>query len=43
VPTAKDFNADAAWRLPVERPKGIAFDGKSDSQERIYEFERADD
>jgi uncharacterized protein YjiK len=44
----KDFDADAAWRLPVEHPEGIAFDGKSlyvvsDSEERIYEFELADD
>jgi uncharacterized protein YjiK len=40
----KDFEADAAWRLPVEHPEGIAFDGKSlyvvsDSEQRIYEFE----
>jgi uncharacterized protein YjiK len=44
----KDFDADAAWRLPVEHPEGIAFDGKSlyvvsDSEERIYEFELSDD
>lgn len=40
----KDFDADAAWRLPVANPEGIAFDGKtlyvvSDSEQRIYEFE----
>lgn len=44
----KDFDADAAWRLPVKHPEGIAFDGKtlyvvSDSEERIYEFELQDD
>jgi uncharacterized protein YjiK len=44
----KDFDADAAWRLPVDHPEGIAFDGKtlyvvSDSEQRIYEFELDDD
>lgn len=44
----KDFDADAAWRLPVEHPEGIAFDGTSlyvvsDSEERIYEFELDED
>jgi len=39
-----DLDADAAWRLPIDHPEGIAFDGKtlyvvSDSESRIYEFE----
>lgn len=40
----KDLEIDSAWRLPVDHPEGIAFDGKtlyvvSDSEERIYELE----
>ena len=40
----KDLDVDSAWRLPVDHPEGIAFDGKtlyvvSDSEQRIYEFE----
>jgi uncharacterized protein YjiK len=45
-----DENRDVelAWRLPVEHPEGIAFDGDlvyvvSDSEERLYVFERARD
>lgn len=43
-----DLDADAAWRLPMDHPEGLAFDGKtlfivSDSEERIYEFELEDD
>lgn len=39
-----DFGLDTAWRLPVDHPEGIAFDGDllyvvSDSEQRIYTFE----
>ena len=39
-----NFDADFAWRVPVDKPEGLAFDGgrifiASDSEERIYEFE----
>lgn len=35
---------DRAWRLPIDKPEGLAFDGEtlyvvSDSEERIYAFE----
>ncbi|MBS1119031.1 MAG: hypothetical protein H6Q90_1259 [Deltaproteobacteria bacterium] len=38
-----DLDVDRAWRLPIEHPEGIAFDGPilyvvSDSEERIYMF-----
>lgn len=41
----KDLEIDTAWRLPIEHPEGIAFDGErifvvSDSEERLYELER---
>ena len=40
----KDLDIDSAWRIPVDNPEGIAFDGKtlyviSDREEKIYEFE----
>jgi uncharacterized protein YjiK len=39
----KNLDAEAAWRLPVDHPEGLAFEGTtlfvvSDSDERIYEF-----
>ncbi|MDQ3366375.1 MAG: SdiA-regulated domain-containing protein [Myxococcota bacterium] len=39
----RDLEPEAAWRLPVEHPEGIAFDGAtlyvvSDSEERLYTF-----
>lgn len=39
-----NLERDAAWRLPIEQPEGLAFDGTtlyvvSDSEERIYELE----
>ncbi len=39
-----DLDVDLAWRLPIEHPEGIAFDGSlvyivSDSEERLYVFE----
>ena len=40
-----DLEIDTAWRLPIEHPEGLAFDGDrifvvSDSEERLYELER---
>jgi len=40
-----DLDIDTAWRLPIEHPEGIAFDGDrifvvSDSEERLYQLER---
>ncbi len=40
----KDFDVDKAWKLPIEHPEGIAFDGDtlyvvSDSEQRLYVFE----
>lgn len=39
-----DFDKITAWRLPVETPEGLAFDGDtvyiaSDTEERLYVFE----
>ncbi len=39
----KDLGVDKAWKLPIEHPEGIAFDGDtlfvvSDSEERLYVF-----
>jgi uncharacterized protein YjiK len=39
-----DFDSITSWKLPIEEPEGIAFDGKtlyvaSDSEERLYVFE----
>lgn len=39
-----DFDMITAWRLPIEKPEGLAFDGDtvyiaSDSEERLYVFE----
>jgi uncharacterized protein YjiK len=39
-----DLDVDHAWKLPIEHPEGIAFDGDllyvvSDSEERLYTFE----
>ena len=44
----KNLDAEAAWRLPVDHPEGLAFEGNtlfvvSDSEERIYEFTLDDD
>lgn len=41
----KNLDIDTAWRLPIEHPEGLAFDGDrifvvSDSEERLYELER---
>ena len=41
----RDLEIDTAWRLPIEHPEGLAFDGDrifvvSDSEERLYELER---
>ncbi len=41
----RDLEIDTAWRLPIEHPEGLAFDGErifivSDSEERLYELER---
>ncbi len=38
-----NFRAERAWRLPIEKPEGLAFDGAtlyvvSDSKERLYEL-----
>ncbi|MBA3392017.1 MAG: SdiA-regulated domain-containing protein [Deltaproteobacteria bacterium] len=43
-----DLDVVYSWRLPIEHPEGLAFDGDrlfivSDSDERIYEFELATD
>ncbi|MEO8704344.1 MAG: SdiA-regulated domain-containing protein [Kofleriaceae bacterium] len=40
----KDLDVDHAWKLPIDKPEGIAFDGDtlyvvSDSEEKIYIFE----
>ncbi len=40
-----ELEVDTAWRLPIEHPEGLAFDGDrifvvSDSEERLYELER---
>lgn len=37
----RDFDVDRAWKLPIEHPEGLAFDGDlvyiaSDSEERLY-------
>jgi uncharacterized protein YjiK len=39
----KHLEADVAWRLPIENPEGIAFDGTtlyviSDAEARLYQF-----
>lgn len=39
-----ELEVDKAWKLPIEHPEGIAFDGDtlyvvSDSEERLYVFE----
>jgi uncharacterized protein YjiK len=39
-----DYNVETAWKLPVQHPEGIAFDGSviyicSDSEQRLYLFE----
>lgn len=39
-----DWDVDRSWKLPLDHPEGIAFDGDtlyvvSDSEERIYTFE----
>ncbi|MBA3454559.1 MAG: SdiA-regulated domain-containing protein [Deltaproteobacteria bacterium] len=41
----RDLDVDTAWKLPIEHPEGLAFDGDrifivSDSEERLYELER---
>jgi uncharacterized protein YjiK len=41
------WEVDTAWKLPIEHPEGIAFDGSivyiaSDSEERLYVFELGD-
>jgi uncharacterized protein YjiK len=41
----KDLDVDTAWRLPIQHPEGIAFDGDriyivSDSEQRLYVFEQ---
>jgi len=38
-----DLEVDTAWRLPIDHPEGLAFDGDrifvvSDSEERLYEL-----
>ncbi|HEX5061531.1 MAG TPA: SdiA-regulated domain-containing protein [Kofleriaceae bacterium] len=43
----KHWNADRAWKLPVDHPEGVAFDGTtlyvvSDGDHRIYTFELVD-
>lgn len=43
----KHWNADRAWKLPVDHPEGVAFDGTtvyvvSDADHRIYTFELVD-
>ncbi len=40
----KDLDVDKAWKLPIDHPEGIAFDGDtlyvvSDSEERLYVFD----
>ncbi len=40
----KDLDVDKAWKLPIEHPEGIAFEGDtlyvvSDSEERLYVFD----
>jgi uncharacterized protein YjiK len=40
----KDLDVDKAWKLPIDHPEGIAFEGDtlyvvSDSEERLYVFE----
>jgi VCBS repeat-containing protein len=39
-----DFDKITSWKLPIDKPEGLAFDGKrvyiaSDSEERLYVFE----
>jgi len=39
-----DFDKITSWRLPIDKPEGLAFDGDrvyviSDSEERLYTFE----
>ena len=39
-----DLEKITAWRLPIEHPEGLAFDGDtvyiaSDTEERLYVFE----
>lgn len=39
-----DFDNITSWKLPIDHPEGLAFDGKrvfiaSDSEERLYVFE----
>jgi uncharacterized protein YjiK len=43
----KHWNADRAWKLPVDHPEGVAFDGSTvyvvtDNDHRIYTFELVD-
>jgi uncharacterized protein YjiK len=43
----KHWNANRAWKLPLEHPEGVAFDGKTiyivtDNDHRIYTFELID-
>jgi len=40
----RDLDVDLAWKLPIDHPEGIAFDGStlyvvSDSEERLYVFD----
>ena len=40
----KDLDVDKAWKLPIDHPEGIAFEGDtlyvvSDSEERLYVFD----
>ena len=40
-----DLDIDTAWKLPIDHPEGLAFDGDrifvvSDSEERLYELEK---
>jgi uncharacterized protein YjiK len=42
-----DWDVDRAWKLPLDHPEGIAFDGDtlyvvSDTEARIYTFELVD-
>ncbi len=42
-----DWEVATAWKLPIEHPEGVAFDGAvvyiaSDSEERLYVFELGD-
>jgi uncharacterized protein YjiK len=43
-----DLDVEHAWRLPIDKPEGLAFEGSrvyvaSDSEQQLYVFELADD